>query len=512
MPLSKQEKLEYINLYNRAEKGDSLSKEEKKRFIDLDNIIENENIQPTEKKDEKSILQKLLSQYGEKYIKPGLELTGGALGGIAGATGGPLVAPITAGAGYAGGKQAYDILANLINPENKIRSIPQQIKEIPSEIAMGASSEVLGPAVGKVAAKGLNMAGKAALKGASSLYNIPKNAIQTYLKDPTAIKQMGQISPFETGMNIKKGLETAIEGRKAELNKMISSGLNEGEKLNATIDAKKVINSLKKSLNEIEPSTKQNIQYRKEIEDQINLFEKYNKEYERYIPVKVANQLKHDLQKATSYFDDMLKRNVTRQDPASDAFKEAASVLRKETVAELKNIAPQYGKAYKEFEELNEVAKNKDFVNAFTDQNVERTVKNLQSETGNKGYLQNLIQKADENLGTNLQKDTKNAFAAKYFNDPDVISLLGTGRVNWGPILGSGIGGAIGGLEGAGIGGASAALLSSPALFKAIAPSISKGTENIIKPSLLTGAQTTGREIPSLLAEYLKEKEKEENE
>lgn len=106
-------------------------------------------------KQEQNILQK-----AAPWVRGGLEAGGFLLGGFIGAPAGPITAAGGAGLGYAGGKQAanvYDQAVGLKQPDTYTNELLNTGKDVVTGAGMYAS----GPVTEKIAAKGLQMGGKA---------------------------------------------------------------------------------------------------------------------------------------------------------------------------------------------------------------------------------------------------------------------------------------------------------------------------------------------------------------
>lgn len=437
--------------------------------------------------------------WGESVIKPALQTTGAVLGGAAG-----LASPIPGGTiaggalGYGLGSQLYDIGKTALG-QRKAGTIGEETEGALKNVAEGAMAEMGGQAIGQAASKAIKALPEVGKKIAKSLYDVPANAAERIAKNPESVQAAMKDTNYTGGMrlldNIKQTLNIKSKGLNEELEKALASKKE-------TVNINKMIEKLDEGFNKIgQPATIEEAANKSELQKHIEMLQKYREAYGNEIPLQQANQLKRDIQKAAFKTDPSTGIKYERKDVVSDAMKNAANNIK--TAIEEK--APEVKDINRQLQELIEIQKDKQFTNAFNAKNIENTMKNLSSETGNKGYLRDVVKKVDKKLGTNIEETAKDYHAAKYLRDPESGSTFKTGRSLLPGAVGGSIGALGGGWAGAGLGSLAGTAIASPQTFKAVAPraaAIQKLLENTVSnPAVQTGIKTTPYYINNLLDE-----------
>lgn len=466
---------------------DNMSDEE------IKNVLSRQSKQ-TKPQKEQSFLQK----YGESIIRPTLQAAGSTVGGITGGGLGTLAGGIGAvpgaiaggGTGYAAGEQLYKTIKNLAG-ETEQESIPEGVKNALKNVVEGSAMEATGMGLGTAAGKAVKAAvpkvGGALKNISSSLYNVPKQSIERIVERPDAVKKYVNKDAYEIGLDILDQVKQKDAQYTKGLNKALDDVISTSQKDNKLVDVSGVINTLQKRAYSIKGMTDEALQQKKELLDRAITLKQYlsdtaDKRVSNYLgttgkqlkPMELASLKKSVLNMVSPQEAQALKRQLQesaqftndtgfsfmRQDAAGKAIRKASTKAKDA----IEKVIPEVRPLNKKLQDLIKIKENNVVKSALKPQGIENTVKNLQSSTGNKGFLKSQIRELDKTLGTNLEEQTKDIAASKYLKGGDVLSNYATGRSAY-PIL---MGGYTGGVPGAIIGG----VVGSPATFRAVAPKI----------------------------------------
>lgn len=441
----------------------------------------------------------IYEEYVKPYLKPTVEALGATAGGLLGAGAGFGIGSIPgaitgSGLGYAGAKRGYEALENLIQGKTPQEGLKEQALGTLKDIGTGATYEMGGQIGSKALQSAVASLPKLAKGAVKSLYDIPPEAAEYIAKNPKRVESAMQESTFSGGKKLLDKVQGAINNKVTTLNQGIDSSLQQAQAEGKKISIDPVIARMKETLSKFKAITPSEVSQASELKNQIGLLEGYRSKMGSEVSPIEANRIKRLLQEEAFPQSKDTGIKYSRTDEVGKALKDSSKLLREE----IEKIAPEVGENNKQLQKLLEFQTDSKFTNAFAPQNIEQTMKTVQG-SGNKGYLKEVIDKADDILGTDIADTTKDFYAAKYLRDPETLSAFRTGRgalpSTIGASLGGTIGAGLGGYSGAGIGAPIGALamqgLASPQIFKAIAPKalpIQKGIEG-----LLPYAQTLGR-------------------
>jgi hypothetical protein len=190
-------------------------------------------IEPTQKP---SIVQQ-----ATKYVRPALEMGGMLAGGALAAPTGPVGMVAGAGLGYAGGRQAANLLEQATG-QRKSKGVARETLEAAKDVGMGAAMEAGGAVLGLPVQKGLQALGKAAPRLYESVAKIPprsvpkttrEQAVKTAFehKIPATQKGYAKLRSLieETNTKIAKVIDDAEEMSQYARSKNLKSGIKEYE-------------------------------------------------------------------------------------------------------------------------------------------------------------------------------------------------------------------------------------------------------------------------------------------
>lgn len=416
-----------------------------------------EEIQP-----EPSFLQK----YGESFVRPTLQGLGAVGGGLVGTAAGPVGTVGGAGAGYAAGEQIYKTLMDLTGNRDP-ESVGKRLGDTATDVLTGATMEMGGQALSKAATNAISSLPKIATKASKALYDIPEKAAKHIASNPERVKAAMQETNYSGGNKLIDTINQAIDKKTSNLNAGLNIQINKADMAGKEADISRTLGVLNKAREKMGLAATQNRQAEiNDLQKQIDLLDAYRKTKGTRLSLKDANDLKRQLQDIGFVRDPNTGLKIYRKDDVGDAVRKASRVLRQEIETQAPGVK-EYNEGLKKI--LDFETDNK-FQQAFNKKNIENTMKSLQSETNNKGYIKELVDKADTELGTNIRNTTDDFFAAKYLRDPDSGSAYKTGRSVLPSVFGAGVGGAIAGPTGAAVGAAAGPIIASPQVFKAIAP------------------------------------------
>ena len=420
-----------------------------------------------------------IKKYGERFIRPTLQMTGAALGGLGGAVAGPAGSIAGGAGGYYTGDQLYRLLKEYTQG-GESKGLTGELKHAGKMLGEGAMMEMGGQALGNVAGKAAKQVMPTLKRLSKPVWNVPKEALETYMKKPEFVNKAINQTPFDAGQEMLSKLNAAKNIRVSELTQKQKNIL---ANKNKTVDIKGILNTLSKYEKSISGYTPKASKVKKELATQVDLLKsklQRGNMIKTKIPVSEANELKRQLQKEALYEEGPVK--FYRNDEAGKAYKEAASKLR----TEIEKVVPEVKDVNKNLKDILDFETNPKFRNALKPSNIESTMKNVQSKTGNKTYLQNLLKDADKALGTRMGDATEGQFAAKYFRDPDSLSGYVTGR-------------SIGGMPGIAVGTAAGGAIASPRVLKAVAPKAQEFQSLLELLSKTAPAKTTYKTLPYMI-------------
>lgn len=422
---------------------------------------------------------------GEQYVRPALQALGAVGGGVVGGTTGAVAGGIGAipgavagsGLGYAGAEEIYRMLKG-----GDDKTLGQSLADAGRNVVEGGAMEAGGMGLSSLASKGIKAIPTIAKGYSKTAFGVPTKASEIIAKNPEAVKEASKLSPYKAGENlisdINKSKFAKIMPAAQGLTKELTTATEQGVK----VDLKSVINNAQKKLSSMPKAMTETTQKERATID------KYIKTLKKYMSLGVdpmtANELKRQIQAEAFEKNPLTNTLQKRKDVVGDFMRDMA----KDTRVAIEQAVPGVKPHNKTIERVNKVLENKKFQRAFSPENVESTMKNLQSDTGNKEYLQTLAKRADSLLDTKIAPTTENVFAAKYLQPGEGLSLMPTGRSG----IGIGTGAILGGIPGAVAG----TVATSPMTYRTLAPVAPKAYRGIVKASEQPFSQAMLKSLP----------------
>lgn len=459
-------------------------------IIEFPDNMSNEQIASVLKKQkiEKPKEQDFFDKYGEEYIRPSMQAAGATLGTLIGSPIPVVGSAIAGGVGYAGGEQAYRTLKQLLGKE-KQESIPEEVLNVFKNVATGTGLEIAGAGLGS-ALKGVVKAVAPATKSvASVIYKVPKEAISRIVERPEQVKKLVGQSTFDLGEKLLQEVTEKDRGYVNALNKELDSVINTAQKGNELVDVRSVVNTLRKRAYSIKAMTEEAVSQKAELLSRADVLDDYldktaAKRIKQYVGEAPLNSTEiESLKKSIKYRvspneAQTLKRQL--QDAASEKTQVGLSFKRKDAAGKaltkastkakeaVEKAVPEVKGINKKLQEHIQLKESSAIKTAFKPENIERTVKTVQSQKSNKGFLQKQIKKLDKTIGTNIEDITKDINAAQYLESEQggIAKYLPSSVM--GAATPAGLGYMAGGIPGAVAGGA----ISSPAVFRNVAPNL----------------------------------------
>lgn len=450
-------------------------------------------------KDDKERINDLL-----KTISQVIGGTGGALAGTA--AGGPLGAVVGGGLGYGIGSKFADIVQAAREGKTQpptLQNIGKESLSSIGDVLAGSGAEmggqIAGPVLGKVGDVGL----KGLKKVSRAIYNVPEKATEIFYKRPEAVEQMVKTEPRNIIENIHGDIIAKRDEALDLANTQLTNALN---KDSGTIRIDRLINIFKNAKKKIDVLSIPEQRNAARLDDQIALLENLKQNNINELSIAKANELKRQTYANAEYIEPGMA-SLGTDTSASRAFREAGREIKNSILNNIKNPKNRNAieNANEKFEKIFDITKDPQFKSRFEkESNIETTLSNLQSETGNKTYLQNMVNKMDDILGTDLKKQSEDYYAQKYIRSPDLFNGFVTGRSPYTTAMGGIVGGLTGDEKGAMTGAAIGAGLASPYVYRMGIPLLSK-----TMPAIKSGLKAM--KYPAQYIEAGKLKDYEEN-
>lgn len=344
-----------------------------------------------------------------KGFTEALPVAGGLIGGTVGTALGPAGTIGGAGLGAAGGKALENIIEKYGFDEDKSR---KQIYQEPIvEGLAGASGEMAGPIVGKVAQKGIDV-----LKDtASSLSKIPRKAIDVYAERAPEISKItaqGEMGLMEEADKIRQESQKAIDQFKNIQNSRISKAVETAK--DKSVDIGPMIEALESNMIKLDP--KIDADKISKIQKELDLIVEISDG--TTIPAQQAYSMQKRLQELADYIPP--GQAFKKKDFVDLTFKKGAAAIR----SELGKVAPEISQANAEISKLRQLDKtmNKNLITP------EKPYASLMGAgTGENQQSVGQIQKLQGIIGQDMLPKVENLAAAKYFNNAGILPAEKTG-------------------------------------------------------------------------------------
>lgn len=338
---------------------------------------------------------------------------GGALGLASPIPGGAYTG---AGIGAATGKALENVAEKyLFNEPKEVSDI--YVSPITEGIS-GATGEMAGPIVGKA----LSGVGTALKKTVSSMSSIPEKAIETYMKRPKAVKEIGGLTEA-TGLQdaadtLRSNARAAIQDFKSDANEKISDYLSEhGDKLIDVSNLKKIG---EETIKKLDPAIKSHQQQALKIRDMLDQITQMQVDEKLpFVPTSRLQSMKDILQDAANYDD--LGNVLQKKDIMHSAFSRMSNRARIDIAKEVPGIES----INKKLAQLHNVNKhiNK---NLLSPEQTALSVMGVGSGENQQAIKQ--MKKLESITGFPYVQEAENIASAKHFNKPSLLPTTGTGR------------------------------------------------------------------------------------
>lgn len=367
-------------------------------------------------KDESSEETKTSSGLGKAFAEA-LPAAGAMFGGALG-----LASPIPGGA-YTGagiGAATGKALENVA--EKYLLNEPKEVSDIYvspiTEGVSGVAGEMAGPIVGKA----LSGVGTALKKTVSAMSTIPEKAIETYMKRPKAVKEIGGLTEA-TGLQdaadtLRSNARAAIQDFKSDANEKISDYLSEhGDKLIDVSNLKKIG---EETIKKLDPAIKSHQQQALKIRDMLDQITQMQVDEKLpFVPTSRLQSMKDTLQDAANYDD--LGNVLQKKDIMHSAFSRMSNRARIDIAKEVPGIEA----INKKLAQLHNINKhiNK---NLLSPEQTALSVMGIGSGQNQQAIKQ--MNKLESITGFPYVQEAENIASAQHFNKPSLLPTVGTGR------------------------------------------------------------------------------------